>query len=89
MITMMRLWFQPFKINLKDDKVVLIGNNYDTTLSTATEIKEHGHTVMVYKKYLDLIDKEDQDAIICENKIFFKSRESNTLLIIAICMNGD
>jgi hypothetical protein len=42
--------------------------------------------VVIYKKYLNLLDKENYKAIICENKVVFKSLDTNTHLTVAVAM---
>lgn len=57
------------------------GKNYENIL-IEEEDGEIG-SVKIYKKYLDILDKEDYDVNICDNKIVFHSTTTDTHLCIA------
>ncbi len=81
---------ETFKFAIEDNILRVKGKNYDAILSETVEVLDESLIkVMVYKKYFPLLDKESYDVTVCTNKIFFKSQDTNTLLIIALCMNGD
>jgi len=44
--------------------------------------------VTVYKKYLNLLDKEEQTVHVADSKIVFQSTESNTLLTVSTCQTA-
>lgn len=44
--------------------------------------------VTVYKKYLNLLDREEQTVYISNSKIVFRSAESQTLLTISTCQTA-
>ena len=44
--------------------------------------------VTVYKKYLNLLDKEAQNVHISDSKIVFESTESSTLLTVSTCQTA-
>ena len=44
--------------------------------------------VTVYKKYLNLLDKEEQTVHISDSKIVFESTESATLLTVSTCQTA-
>ena len=44
--------------------------------------------VTVYKKYLNLLDKEEQNVHISDSKIVFESTESTTLLTVSTCQTA-
>jgi len=47
-----------------------------------------GKKVTLFKKYLNLLDKEDYTANVLENRVVMKSNDSETLLTIATCNTG-
>lgn len=44
--------------------------------------------VTVYKKYLNLLDREEQKVFISDGKIVFQSAESETLLTVSTCQTA-
>tara|TARA_B100001057_G_scaffold423639_1_gene445896 strand:+ start:1214 stop:1957 length:744 start_codon:yes stop_codon:yes gene_type:complete len=44
--------------------------------------------VTVYKKYLNLLDREEQTVHVADSKIVFQSTESNTLLTVSTCQTA-
>ena len=44
--------------------------------------------VTLFKKYLNLLDKEDYTAHVLSNRVVMKSNDSETLLTIAICQSA-
>jgi hypothetical protein len=41
--------------------------------------------VTVYKKYLNLLDKEDQTVFVSDSKVVFQSNETETMLTVSTC----
>jgi hypothetical protein len=62
------------------------GKNYENLL-IEDDSDENG-SVKIYKKYLDILDKEDYEVFVCENKIVFNSTTTDTHLCIAT-IDGD
>lgn len=44
--------------------------------------------VTVYKKYLNLLDKEEQTVFVSNSKVVFQSNDSDTLLTISTCQTA-
>jgi len=44
--------------------------------------------VTVYKKYLNLLDKEEQNVYISSSKVVFASKDSETLLTVSTCQTA-
>jgi len=44
--------------------------------------------VTVYKKYLNLLDKEEQTVYVSDSKVVFESNDSHTLLTISTCQTA-
>lgn len=70
------------------DGIFIHGDNYNSIL-TDTYKGNRGEKVTIYKKYLPLLDKENYEAAVCDNKIVFKSKDTDTTLTIAVCMTDD
>lgn len=45
-------------------------------------------SVTVYKKYLNLLDKEEQNVYISASKVVFASKDSETLLTVSTCQTA-
>jgi hypothetical protein len=78
---------ETFTLYLSDKGVSVKGTSYDSTVTAShTGDAPLGSKVVIYKKYLNLLDKENYKAIICENKVVFKSLDTNTHLTVAVAM---
>lgn len=78
---------ETFTLYLSDKGVSVKGTSYDSTVTTSyAGDAPAGSKVVIYKKYLNLLDKENYKAIICENKVVFKSLDTNTHLTVAVAM---
>ena len=73
-----------FTLYTKDGAVRAKGKSYDTVICNGFE--GEGGTVTVYKKYLNLIDKENYRVLACDNKIVFKSLDTSTMLTVAVAI---
>jgi hypothetical protein len=78
---------ETFTLYLGDKGIAVKGTSYDSIVTGSyTGDAPVGSKVVIYKKYLSLLDKENYKAIICENKVVFKSLDTNTLLTVAVAM---
>jgi hypothetical protein len=78
---------ETFTLYLSDKGVSVKGTSYDSTVTASyAGDAQVGSKVVIYKKYLNLLDKENYKAIICENKVVFKSLDTNTHLTVAVAM---
>ncbi len=80
---------ETFKIGLTSDGIKIIGENYDNIITNKSEIKGSLENVTVYKKYFDLLDKENYTVSVCENKIVFESQDTETKMTIAVCVTDE
>jgi hypothetical protein len=79
---------ETFKISTDENgRITFKGNTYDTLVQDSKNKSQSGE-VTVYKKYLNLLDKETYTVTVCEEKVVWRSSDSNTLLTIATCINA-
>lgn len=66
------------------------GTSYDATLchSFNSDLPS-GSKVVIYKKYINLLDKENYRVIVCDNKVVFKSLDTNTHLTVAVAITDE
>ena len=60
----------------------------DVVDGTEDDSEETG-SVKIYKKYFDILDKENYEVFVCENKIVFNSTTTDTHLCIATVNDGE
>jgi len=79
---------ETFKIASNNkSRITFKGSTYDTVVQDTKADSKSGE-VTVYKKYLNLLDKESYTVTVCEEKVVWRSLDSNTLLTIATCINA-
>jgi len=76
-----------FSINRKKDGVRLKGKTYNMLVTNKAAGDDAG-SVTLFKKYLNLLDKEDYTAHVLSNRVVLKSNDSDTLLTIATCQTA-
>lgn len=76
-----------FEINANGSGVRVKGKTYN--YQAGTEYNGNAGKAVLYKKYLNLLDKEDYVAYVSDNKIVLKSNDTNTLLTIATCQSAE
>ena len=69
------------------DGIRLKGKTYNM-LVTKSYDGETSEDVTLFKKYLNLLDREDYTAHVLSNRVVLKSNESETLLTIATCQSA-
>ena len=77
---------ETFSISSSKEGVRVKGKSYNKLINTTQAAKSN---VTVYKKYLNLFDKEDYAANVFSNRVVLRSKDSNTLLTIATCQSSD
>lgn len=78
---------ETFTLYLSDSGVSVKGVSYDANIvHSGVSEGEVGSKVVIYKKYLNLLDKENYKVIVCSNKIVFKSLDTDTLLTVAVAI---
>jgi hypothetical protein len=79
-----------FKFILDGDTLRIKEESYDAIISKNVNVSgTPKKQVTVYKKYISILDKENYDAVMCSNKVFLRSRESDTLMTFALCSGLD
>lgn len=77
-----------FSIASTSEGIRIKGSSYDALLSRSFK-GDSGSHVTVYKKYINLLDKENYKVIVCDNKIVFKSLDTATQLTVAVAITED
>jgi len=76
-----------FTLYVSDKGIGIKGASYDADIVHSYEgDAEKGSHVVIYKKYLNLLDKENYRVVVCENKVVFKSLDTDTHLTVAVAM---
>lgn len=79
-----------FKFKITEKGVHVAGDRYDAVLTHQVETFSDDLTeVSIYKKYIPILDKENYKVIVCENKVIFKSLDTNTVLTVAVAITDD
>ena len=79
-----------FTLCVNDKGVAVKGNSYDATLAHTYEGDNAvGQKVVIYKKYINLLDKENYKVIVCGNKVVFRSLDTNTHLTVAVAITDE
>lgn len=76
-----------FEINANGSGIRAKGKTYN--YQAATEYNGNAGKAVLYKKYLNLLDKEDYAVFVSDNKVVLKSNDTNTLLSIATCQSAE
>lgn len=77
---------ETFTISSSKEGVRIKGKSYNKLINTVSAAKSNA---IIYKKYLNLFDKEDYAANVFSNRVVLRSKDSNTLLTIATCQSAD
>lgn len=79
-----------FTFKIDDGKVYIVTKNNELLISDDVEIiSEDMESVTLFKKYLNLLDKENYRIFLCSNKLIFESSISDTKLAIAASVDED
>ena len=79
---------ETFAIEANGKGVKLTGSTYNM-LVTPEYDGTNGSKVTLFKKYLNLLDKEDYTANVMNNRVVLRSQDSETLLTIATCETAE
>ena len=79
---------ETFSIEANGKGVKLTGKTYNMLVTPDYDGKS-SKKVTLFKKYLNLLDKEDYTANIMDNRVVLRSNESETLLTIATCQTAE
>jgi hypothetical protein len=79
---------ETFTITTNKEGVRMKGKTYNYLVTEAFE-GGNGKDVVLFKKYLALLDKEDYSANVMDNRVVLRSKDSETLLTIATCQTAE
>ena len=78
---------ETFSITASDEEVRVKGKTYNYQANQGYNGKAANATL--YKKYLNLLDREEYNVYVSSNKVVMKSNDTNTLLTIATCQSAE
>lgn len=79
-----------FKFKVSEKGIHVSGERYDAVLSHQVELHDESiNEVSIYKKYIPILDKENYKVVVCENKVIFRSLDTNTVLTVAVAITDD
>jgi hypothetical protein len=79
-----------FTLYINEKGIGIKGTSYDATLCHSYDSdSEVGTKVVIYKKYINLLDKENYRVIVCDNKVVFRSLDTNTHLTVAVAITDE
>lgn len=79
-----------FTLYISDNGISIKGTSFDAILCRSYEgISSVGTQVVIYKKYINLLDKENYRVMVCDNKVVFRSLDTNTLLTVAVAITDE
>lgn len=79
---------ETFSITTNNDGVRMKGKTYNYLVTDSFQGTDASE-VTLFKKYLNLLDKEDYSANVMDNRVVLRSKDSETLLTIATCQNAE
>ena len=78
---------ETFEIKANGEGVRVKGKTYN--YQAGSEYNGQSASATLYKKYLNLLDREEYVVYVSSNKVVMKSNDSNTLLTIATCQTAE
>ena len=79
-----------FTLYVNEKGIAVKGTSFDATLCHSYEGDSPvGTKVVIYKKYINLLDKENYKVKVCDNKVVFRSLDTNTLLTVAVAITDE
>jgi hypothetical protein len=79
---------ETFTISTNTEGVRMKGKTYNYLVTDSFQGTNPGN-VTLFKKYLNLLDKEDYSANVMDNRVVLRSKDSETLLTIATCQTAE
>ena len=79
---------ETFTISTNAEGVRMKGKTYNYLVTDSFQGTNPGN-VTLFKKYLNLLDKEDYSANVMDNRVVLRSKDSETLLTIATCQTAE
>jgi len=78
---------ETFEIKANGEGVRVKGKTYN--YQAGSEYNGQSASATLYKKYLNLLDREEYAVYVSANQVVMKSNDSNTLLTIATCQTAE
>jgi hypothetical protein len=79
-----------FTLYVGNKGIAVKGTSFDATLCHSYEGDSPvGTQVVIYKKYINLLDKENYKVMVCDNKVVFRSLDTHTLLTVAVAITDE
>jgi hypothetical protein len=79
-----------FTLYINEKGIGIKGTSYDATLCHSYDSdSDVGTKVVIYKKYVNLLDKENYRVVVCDNKVVFRSLDTNTHLTVAVAITDE
>lgn len=79
---------ETFTISTNKEGVRMKGKTYNYLVTDSFQ-GTNPVNVTLFKKYLNLLDKEDYSANVMDNRVVLRSKDSETLLTIATCQTAE
>ena len=76
-----------FTITAANEEVRVKGKTYNYQANQ--QFTGSASEATLYKKYLNLLDREEYNVYVSDNKVVLRSNDSNTLLTIATCQTAE
>lgn len=76
-----------FTITASNEEVRVKGKTYNYQANQ--EFNGSASEATLYKKYLNLLDREEYSVYVSDNKVVMKSNDTNTFLTIATCQTAE
>ena len=76
---------ETFSVKANGTGVSVSGKSFNATINPESN---GSGAVTVYKKYLNLLDKEEQTVFVSGSKVVFESNDSTTLLTVSTCQTA-
>ena len=77
---------ETFTLEITEKGVNVKGSSYNANITHTYEGGSGNNTVVIYKKYINLLDKESYKVTVCENKVVFHSLDTETSLTVAVAV---
>ena len=78
---------ETFTISATNEEVRVMGKTYNYQANQS--FNGSASEATLYKKYLNLLDREEYNVYVSGNKVVMRSNDSNTLLTIATCQTAE
>ena len=77
---------ETFTLEITKKGINVKGSSYNANITHSYEGGSINNTVVIYKKYINILDKESYKVTVCENKVVFHSLDTETSLTVAVAV---